>query len=94
MRGSAERIDAEFAELLKRAGCERVILGIESANEKILADFSDDPQAQGLEPMILSLKQLKTRRLLEELEMRADAGQHGLVRKLLGEFPRKLTIHS
>ena len=39
MRGSSERIDAEFAELLKRAGCERVILGIESANEKILADF-------------------------------------------------------
>lgn len=39
MRGSANQIDAEFADLLAAAGCERAILGIESANEQILAAF-------------------------------------------------------
>jgi radical SAM superfamily enzyme YgiQ (UPF0313 family) len=39
MRGSANQIDAEFADLLASSGCERAILGIESANEHILAAF-------------------------------------------------------
>jgi len=39
MRGSANQIDEEFAELLQASGCKRVNIGVESANEEILAAF-------------------------------------------------------
>jgi radical SAM superfamily enzyme YgiQ (UPF0313 family) len=39
MRGSAKFIDSEFADLLAESGCERLNLGVESANEGILQSF-------------------------------------------------------
>ena len=56
--------------------------------EKILTDFPDQPDIrQQLEPSIRALKQLRAKRLLSELELRRDAGQHDLAIERLKTFP-------
>ena len=51
----------------------------------VLTDFPD--MANKLEPFRRSLTQLNAQRLLDEIRMRADAGQHGLAYRSLSQFP-------
>lgn len=54
----------------------------------ILEDFKDQEDLQEqLAPTLRAIRQLRARQLLEELEHRAEAGQHGLVQNLLERFP-------
>jgi len=56
--------------------------------EAILADFPhDDDVRQQIAPSIRALKQQSARRLLDELELRRDAGQHAFVYQSLKTFP-------
>jgi pimeloyl-ACP methyl ester carboxylesterase len=56
--------------------------------EQIVADFTDRPGIEAeLAPTIRSLRQLAAQRLLAELELRRDAGQHRLVWNKLKTFP-------
>jgi len=56
--------------------------------EQILADFPGDAGVrEQLDPSIRALKQLGARRLLDELKLRREAGQHGLVVDKLNSFP-------
>ncbi|HIQ20191.1 MAG TPA: peptidase [Planctomycetes bacterium] len=56
--------------------------------ESILEDFPNDAELQEqLTPEIRRIAQMDARRKLRELELRADAGQHMLVRQLLAKFP-------
>ena len=52
--------------------------------EKIIARF---PEMKGLEAEARQLKQMGARRILKEIELRRDAGQHELVSRLLENFP-------
>jgi pimeloyl-ACP methyl ester carboxylesterase len=56
--------------------------------EAVLAEFPGDAKVRDqLEPSIRSLKQLAARRLLSELKLRREAGQHNLVVTKLKTFP-------
>jgi len=56
--------------------------------ESILKNFPDQPELrEQLEPTLRAVRQLGAQRLLSELELRRDAGQHRLVRGLLEKFP-------
>ena len=56
--------------------------------ERILAGFPDDTKLrEQIEPSIRSLRQLRAQRLLKELKLRREAGQHRLVLGLLEKFP-------
>jgi predicted esterase len=56
--------------------------------EKTLADFPNLPEVrEQIEPSLRALKQLGAQRLLEELKLRRDAGQHRLVFEKLDTFP-------
>lgn len=56
--------------------------------ESLLAEHPEDQSLrQQLEGTIRDLRQLAARRLLEELKMRRQAGQHQLVLRLLKKFP-------
>ena len=52
--------------------------------EKIIADF---PGLEDRQQEIRQLRQMGARSILEELKLRTRAGQHGLVRTLLDQFP-------
>src|SRR5690606_29539675 len=52
--------------------------------ERIIKDF---PELTELETHIKSLYQLNARRLIREIELRRDAGQHALVHAMLENFP-------
>ena len=52
--------------------------------ERIVKDF---PERKDLEDEIRQLRQLGARRVLAEIKLRADAGQDGLARALLAQFP-------
>ena len=52
--------------------------------EAIIADF---PNMKELEGEVRQLRQMGARRILKEIEMRKDAGQHNLVHTLLQNFP-------
>ncbi|MHC4177335.1 MAG: tetratricopeptide repeat protein, partial [Planctomycetota bacterium] len=59
-----------------------------NALEAILKDFPDDPEVEKqLAPTIRSLRQMEAQQALRELRARREAGQHGLVLKLLEVFP-------
>ncbi len=54
----------------------------------ILADFPNDAELQErLQPSIQAIRQRSARRLLDELKLRRDAGQHRLVQEKLHVFP-------
>ena len=56
--------------------------------EDLVADFPEQTDIkQQLEPTIRALRQLGAQRLLTELKLRRDAGQHQLVQALLKKFP-------
>ena len=56
--------------------------------DAVLAAFPDDAEVrEQLEPSTRALKQLGAKRLLKELEFRAQAGQHTLVFEMLDKFP-------
>ncbi len=55
--------------------------------EEIIAQSKDDSIRDQLEPTMRSLKQLASRRLLKELEMRRAGGQHTFVFSKLNTFP-------
>jgi len=56
--------------------------------EAILKNFPDQPELrEQLEPTLRAVRQLAAQRLLSELKLRRDAGQHQLVRTLLEKFP-------
>ena len=56
--------------------------------EQMLADFADDPNIhEQLQPSLRALKQLGAQRLLDELKLRREAGQHGMVTQALATFP-------
>ncbi len=56
--------------------------------EKILKDFADEPGLSGqLEPIARQIRQLSAQRLLDELKLRQQAGQHVLVLEALKNFP-------
>ena len=53
----------------------------------LLAQFPDDAKLKAdLAPSIQRLRQLSARRVVGELRLRRDAGQHALVRRLLKQF--------
>jgi len=52
--------------------------------ESIIARF---PGQKGLEDEVLQLRQMGARRILKEIELRRNAGQHELVSTLLANFP-------
>lgn len=52
--------------------------------ERVLKDF---PELTELESQVKSLYQLNARRLIREIELRRDAGQHQLVHSMLAHFP-------
>jgi hypothetical protein len=52
--------------------------------EAILKDF---PERKDLEQDVRQLRQLGAQLILDEIKLRADAGQHELVRMLLAQFP-------
>ena len=88
----AKQIDSEDIEDRKKIArfylqCERYE---EAAAEldAVLAAFPDDAQVrEQLEPSTRALKQLGAKRLLKELELRAQAGQHTSVFEMLNTFP-------
>lgn len=56
--------------------------------EGILADFAANPTAQAqVAPTLRALRQMAAQRLLNELKLRREAGQHSLVRGALAQFP-------
>jgi predicted esterase len=55
--------------------------------EAIVKQFDDDAVREQLAPTVRALKQLSSRRLLKELELRRDAGQHTFVFSKLKTFP-------
>jgi predicted esterase len=56
--------------------------------DAVLAAFPDDAAVrEQLEPSTRALKQLGAKRLLKELELRAQAGQHTSVFEMLNRFP-------
>jgi dienelactone hydrolase len=56
--------------------------------QEILDDFPNDAELQErLKPSIQAIRQRWARRLLNELKLRRDAGQHGLVEEKLRIFP-------
>ena len=55
--------------------------------EAIAAEFDDPEIREQLAPTVRALKQLSSRRLLKELELRRDAGQHTFVSTKLKAFP-------
>lgn len=55
--------------------------------EEIIAQSKDDSVREQLAPTMRSLKQLAARRLLKELEMRREGGQHTFVFSKLNTFP-------
>ncbi len=56
--------------------------------ESILKNFPDQPELrEQLEPTLRAVRQLAAQRLLSELQLRRDAGQHRLVSGLLEKFP-------
>lgn len=58
------------------------------ALEAILKAFPDRPDVEKqLAPTIRSLRQMEARKALSELKARREAGQHGLVLKMLKVFP-------
>ncbi len=58
--------------------------------EAVLAEHPGDEKVRAqLEPTIRSMKQSAARRLLSELKLRRDAGQHQLVVDKLGTFPSR-----
>lgn len=55
---------------------------------QILAEFTQDPEVQQqLDRLARLVKQVAAQKLLEELELRRGAGQHGLVLSALENFP-------
>jgi predicted esterase len=52
--------------------------------EKVLADF---PELTDLEKQVTALYQLGARRLIQEMEMRRNAGQHSTVAAMITQFP-------
>jgi dienelactone hydrolase len=90
-----KRLDASDINDIKRIAnfyqqCERYE---ESAREleAFLAAHADNPNIQNikqqLEPPLQAIKRLSARRLLSELRLRRDAGQHQLVQAMLKKFP-------
>lgn len=58
------------------------------ALEQIVKDFPEQTDIkQQLDPTIRALRQLGAQRLLSELKLRREAGQHQLVQSLLKKFP-------
>ncbi|TWT87309.1 hypothetical protein Mal64_28470 [Pseudobythopirellula maris] len=57
------------------------------AQQELEAIRRDFPEAEGFEDDLRQLRQLAARRLIAELELRREAGQHRLVRRLLASFP-------
>ena len=58
------------------------------ALQSILADFPDNADVrEQLEPWILAIRQRGAQRLLDELQLRREAGQHQFVLGKLKEFP-------
>lgn len=56
--------------------------------EAILEAFADEPDVrEDLAPSIRALRQLGARRILQELRLRRQAGQHGMVAAKLEQFP-------
>ena len=55
--------------------------------EQVLADFKDDPTAKQFGEFVKELRRMAGRRLLEEIELRREAGQQQLVRAMLERFP-------
>ncbi len=55
--------------------------------EAIVKQFNDDAVRERLAPTVQALKQLSSRRLLKELELRRSAGQHTFAFSTLKTFP-------
>ncbi len=56
--------------------------------ERILEDFAATPDIKDqLEPSIRAIRQLSAQRILRELRLRRDAGQHRLAVEMLNTFP-------
>ena len=58
----------------------------EAELKQVIADF---PELKQLEAQVRAIKQLSARRLVREIQMRRDAGQHRLTETLLANFPAK-----
>jgi pimeloyl-ACP methyl ester carboxylesterase len=52
--------------------------------DKVIKDF---PQRQDLQQDVKQLRQLGAKLIVKEIQLRAEAGQHQLARKLLSQFP-------
>ncbi len=55
--------------------------------EQVLADFKDDPTAKEFGEFVNELRRMAGSRLLDEIELRRNAGQQQLVRAMLESFP-------
>lgn len=59
----------------------------EDARAELEGIINDFPDQQELQDLVRALRQMGARRLLQEIEMRATAGQHRLAQGLLAQFP-------
>jgi hypothetical protein len=69
--------------------CERYIEARKVLEELVAIFPSSTELKEQLEPVLRSIVQLSAEKLLQELQLRRDAGQHDLVRRRLNEFPAK-----
>jgi predicted esterase len=67
--------------------CKRYRMAVDALQQTI-KDFSNDTQvAQDLEPTLKKIRQMYAQQTLDELGLRRENGQHGLVQKYLDHFP-------